>query len=165
MTACLWNDIDTYLVTGLRQTLMAGGAYTDLHVAQIEAGESFDPDHVALPFVLVRGLEFIPGDEGPHYGEGVLRLDDNRYPYELVMLLTCDDYSTARSQIKELARRCLAYLRVHPSLDGLMSTEREAVTRLALGATQIEVRGPIGDNQGPYSALATVSFDVYTEIH
>lgn len=164
MGSCIWNDIDNFIVAGLRASLMAGGDYADLPVADVQAGESFDPDHVAIPFVLVRGLQFVPGDSGPHFGEGETHWDDNQYPYEIIVYATNPVYGTARAMIKELAERVREWVRHNPHFGGLTSTRAESVIRVTPGTAAVEIRGPIGDNVGPYSAFATVDFAVFTEI-
>lgn len=163
MSDCLWNDIDAYLLTELVTELGADSAtYADILLAQVVAGDTFDPDQVSYPFCLVRGFEVEDADAGPH-GDGDVHYD-LAYPYELVLGVVEPTLDAARTDIKELLRRAREFIRARPAFGQLSAADGETIVEVMPGRVRVELYGKNGINQGAYMGLASVSFTVKTEI-
>lgn len=165
MSACLWNDIDAYLVEALTSDMGQESDYDtlQLHANGIVVGEQFDPDHVEFPFVMVRGLETGFEVEGPH-GDGDVHYDDISYPYQFVFATLGETVASAKADTQELVRRGREVLRSRPGLNGITADDGETVVRVDVTGVRIELRGVVGSNQGMYIGFGVVEFDVITEI-
>lgn len=165
MSDCLWNDIDAYLAAALLEDMGPDSDYATLQIeeANIVVGESFDPDHIGLPFVMVRGLETTFEVEGPH-GDGDVHYDAMTYPYQFIFAAMADTVSETKADIQELARRGRELLRGRVGLGGLTADDGETVVRVDVKGMRVELRGIGGTNQGKYVGFGVVEFDVITEI-
>jgi hypothetical protein len=158
-TACLWNDIDSYLISALTTDMGAASAYSTLKLASTPLlADQFEPAKVTFPGVIIVTGE-AEHSPGPH-GDAVVHLDI-RYPYWIVPICSSSTFALAKADAKTLAGRVRDVLRSRYALGGLAATGGEVVTQTEIGATHIEVRGP---NAGAYLGVAIVEFDVFAEI-
>lgn len=165
VTICLWNRIDTYFQAQLEEHLGVGGDYSTLALAGVEVGDTFDVDHVTLPYCLVRanGVRYenidVHGDTSRHF-------DGIEYPYEVFLLTAEDTPGDARTNAKELLRRVREWLRSesHFYLDGLTDDDGEHVVQLEIGEPRVGVQGLGGQNRGQYLGWAVMPLTVISEV-
>lgn len=163
MTTCLWNRIDAYLVAQLTANMGAASSYTTLKLAKVEAGETFDIDHVTMPYCLVRGVDVRYDNEGPH-GDGDIHFDDIRYPYDIILVAEATTTALAKSYAKELLSRVREWVRSDFYLAGLVDDDGEIVRRSELGELRIGVVGTGGQNRGKYLGWASMQLTIVSEV-
>jgi hypothetical protein len=166
MSVCLWADIDTYLKAAVVTDMGVAGLYATLEVptASVLVGEAFDPDHVTLPFVLIRGTDADLTGEFEGVDDSELRLFGLIYAYEFVALSESSSEAQAKADGQELFRRLLTLLRTRYALGGLQASDGEIVVQIQLTGGRVGVYGRSGTNAGKYLAGAELRFNVLTEI-
>lgn len=166
MSACLWADIDAYLLAAVTTDMGAASTlYSTLKIATVKTGEAaaVNPDHYTLPLVVIDGYEMDPGDNYPH-ADGAIHLDAIRYPYLLAAYTTATTATQAKADGQELLRRFRELLRSRYALGGLTATDGETVTETEIGNGGVAVRGIGGTNTGKYLAIAGLELEVLTSI-
>ena len=165
MSACLWVDIDAYLIAAVTTDMGDGGLYGTLEIATVKTGDTtaVNPDHYTLPLVVVDGYRMETGDNYPH-ADGDIHADGIRYPYVLAAYVTADSDSQAKANGQELLRRLREMMRDRYALGGLSSTDGERVDETWIGRGAVAVRGKAGTNTGRYMAIAGLELEVITHI-
>lgn len=163
MTTCLWNRIDAYLVAQLTTAMGAASSYTTLRLATVATGETFDIDHVTLPYCLVRGVDVRYENEGPH-GDGDVHFDDIQYLYDIILVAESASEADAKSAAKELLSRVREWIRGDLWLGGLSDDDGETVTHCELGEMRTGVRGVGGQNRGRYMGWASMQLTVFSRV-
>ncbi len=159
----LWTQIDAYL---LQSVHALEGQHLLFDNVTVVVGEEFDPDHVDVPFVLIRGYEAEEAEtEGP-FGDGVWHLEDIQYPYELVYYSDSADIDGAREIAKDASAVLREMIRSDPCLSGIgVSEDGEVVKNVTFVDRQAFVRGVGGQNrEHRYVAQCQLSFIVYGRI-
>lgn len=160
----LWDKADAYLRTELLDEMGDGGDYADLTIQQAEVGEIYDPDQVAYPFLLVRGLSTSYVDSrSPHAG-GTLHYDGIGYPYEVITVCRASTGATATANAKELARRVREFIRRRPALGGLAARDAERVDYVRLRDVAIQIRGYAGQNGAGYVGTSLTRLIIYSGV-
>jgi hypothetical protein len=160
----LWGSIDDYLRANLLDEMGDGGDYADLTIQQAEIGEIYDPDQVAYPFLLVRGLSTSYVDSrNPHAG-GTLHYDGIGYPYEVITICRAATAATATANAKELARRVREFIRTRPALGGLAATDTERVDFVRLRDVVVQIRGHGGQNGAGYVGTSFTRLIIYSGV-
>jgi len=164
MSACLWADIDAYLIAAVTAD-MGTGTYGTLEIATVKTGEAaaVNPDHYTLPLVIIDGYEMDPGDNYPH-ADGLIHLDNIRYPYLLIAYATASTAAQAKADGQELLRRLRELLRSRYALGGLTATDGETVSQTEIGRGGVAVRGKGGTNTGQYMAIAGLELEVIAHL-
>lgn len=164
MSACLWADIDAYLIAAVTADMGAASAYATLKIAGVEVGEIVNPEQKTLPFVLIRGYEASEGDDYAH-GDGVIHLDNMRYPYEIFAFAVSATAAQAKIDAQELRRRLREMMRSRHALDGIApASDGETVIQTNMTGGGVQVRGMAGSNRGAYLAAALLELEVITQI-
>ena len=165
MSACLWAEIDAYLIDAVTTDMGTGGLYGTLEIATVKTGEAaaVNPDHYTLPLVVIDGYEMDPGDNYPH-ADGLIHLDGIRYPYLLLAYTTATSDTQAKADGQELLRRFRELLRSHYALGGLTASDGEKVDETWIGKGGVAVRGRAGTNTGKYMAIAGLELEVLAKI-
>lgn len=169
MSASLWADIDAYLAAAVLADMGATGLYATpaaLHIPEgsILVGDRWDPGHMTMPFVLIRGTEANLAGEFEGVDDTAVRIYGMVYPYELIATTTESTVELAKAAAQELFRRLREVLRTRYAFGGLHSTDGEIVVQVLMRAGGAGVLGRSGTNQGKYLAGAVVEFDVLTQI-
>lgn len=166
MSACLWADIDTYLVAAVIADMGVDSSYSTLKIptASVLVGETFDPDHVTLPFVLIRGMDSDLTGEFEGVDDSALRMFGLVYAYEFVAISSAATVAQAKADAQELYRRLRELLRTRYAFGGLQASDGEIVVQVRPTGGRVGVYGRSGTNAGTYLAGAELRFDVLTEI-
>jgi hypothetical protein len=147
-TACLWADLDTYLISAVTTDMGASSGYTTLQVGQVILGTEIDEQHATLPAVMVVGERAqITYDEFGAY--------NTAYPYLLVAVhgervsdmssasSHTTAYTTLKANLQELARRLRLMVDGRGVFGGLAATDGERVWDVTLGDVAITLWGPV----------------------
>jgi hypothetical protein len=165
-TASLWNDIDAYLNTTMTTDLGASSVlYSTLKIAQVvflaDDGSKFDEQHATMPCALVlNNTQNLAFDEQGN----VLGM---QYPYTLVLVTNKDRgtdgtaYLSLMSDVKELARRLVVFVKSHPLFGSLKSTSGEGVWNIDTSEVTIGVWDP-GD--GNLYGACEMKVDIFSEL-
>lgn len=147
-TACLWADLDAYLMDAVTTDLGMGSVYTTLKIGQVILGSEIDEKHATLPAVLVVGERATIT-----YGDfGALK---SAYPYLLVavhgvQVANLSDpashttaYTALKTNLQELARRLRLMVDSRGVFGRLTSTDGETVYDVNLGQVALTLWGPV----------------------
>lgn len=141
MSACLWADIDAYLVTAVTTDVGAASAYTTQKVGDVIVGTMIDEQHTTLPLpaVLIVGEQAQHGPEGDTLGGSAVWI----YPYMLVAVTGNAAYATLKANLQELGRRLRILATTRAAFGRLTATDGEYVWNTELGAQALQLWGPV----------------------
>ena len=157
----LWQALDEASAAHLAAGLGEESDYTDLRIQSIEIGDTWDPDHMVKPGILIVSNDADLGT-GPH-GAGPHALV--AYAYLIVAVAEADSYREAKAAAQALHQRMLGSLRQWPAiLKAAMSSTStgETADRLRFDRSRIEIRGRQGATRGKHLGIAVVAVEIDT---
>lgn len=160
-TGSLWQALDQAIAAALAAELGEESSYSDLRIQSIEIGDTWDPDHMVKPGILIvsndADLGTGPHGAGPHATVA--------YSYMIVAVAEADTYQAAKAAAQALHRRTLAALRTWPAILGAAQTAAgtgETADRLRFDRSRIEIRGRQGATRGKHLGIAVVAVEIDT---
>lgn len=164
MSDCLWNDIDSWMVTNLRSQMGNGSSYTTLKLATVQDEILTDPQAWAaidFPAVMVEGRTGKP--EASEHGGFGLPNQTMRLRYVLLGIVLGKDKTTAKQDAKILDYRLRQFiLYAISNLRGLANTaNNERVNRLEFAENYVNIFPIARAVNGSYYGTATYAIDIY----
>ena len=159
----LWEALDGAIEAGLAAAMGEESDYTELQIQSIEIGDTWDPDHMAKPGILIVSNDADLGT-GPH-GAGPHALA--AYDYMIVAVAEEASYREAKASAQALHGRLITALCNWPAIlgqaMGAIDTGEQA-ERLRFDRSRIEIRGRQGATRGKYLGIAVVAVQIDTMI-
>lgn len=160
----IWADFDTYLETQILAEMGEGGDYTTLLIQATDIDDAWQVDRIKklelFPFSFMRGYDMTQNLDG--FGDGEAHTE-NSYPYAWLIASKCTDRRQAKQDAQELLSRMRKFIRRRPVLNGLITTDTEALSGpIELGRCWIEVVGRLDQNVGDYYGMARLDFTIHT---
>lgn len=157
----LWQALDEAIAAHLAAELGEESSYSDLQIQSTEIGDTWDPDHMVKPGILIvsndADLGTGPHGAGPHATVA--------YSYMIVAVAEADSYREAKAAAQALHQRTLAALRAWPAIlraAQAATSTGETADRLRFDRSRIEIRGRQGATRGKHLGIAVVAVEIDT---
>ena len=160
--ASLWTLIDDYLVDLVTDWK---GLWLETSTARIEVAETYNPDSVGLPFILIVGYERKFADAEAPFGDGEYHISGITYPYEIYVSAAFMTIADAKDFAAKVSESLSDAVRAVPDLDGLIADNGEHVQYIDFDDGDLYVRGLAGQEpEGRYTGTACVRLIINTEV-
>ena len=159
----LWEVIDEYLFDLCEAWKLL---WTETETAKVIVAESFNPDTMPLPGIIILSYGKEAESEDAPFGDGAYHISGMTYAYQIVICASFPDAFTAKRFASASNSSILDALRGDiENLVALSADNGEFVQRFEFGESELYVRGLAGQpTQGTYTGCSVLDLTVYTEI-
>lgn len=161
---CLWELLDDFYLDLCEEWK---ARYVETAKAQVIIAETFNPDVMPLPGIVVSSYDRDIGGDQALFGDGDYHMAGLTYDYQLVVCAAFPTVPEAKRFAAGAAASLLAELRkeVESIVELKSDLDDEYVVRFELGSAELYVRGLAGQPvNGSYTGCCVLAITVYSEV-